>query len=217
MARVDAIIRWFMPKEERFHELLARDTAEPRRGGPALRRDRGQHQPGRPAAPRDRAKAIEHEGDIITREIFDALNSTFITPFDREDIRALATDLDDILDYMEGVAQHLVLFELGDRRRGCGVRRHPGRRWRRRSTRVTAPDLGPRQRAGDPRVHRPDLRAGERGRPPLQHGDRRPVPDERPRPPRDPEVEGDLRGLENACDQCKDYTHVIGNIVVKNS
>src|SRR4029079_5831818 len=57
-------------------------------------------------------KALEHDGDIITRDIFNALNSTFITPLDREDIRTIATDLDDILDYMEGVAQYLILFEI---------------------------------------------------------------------------------------------------------
>ncbi len=59
-------------------------------------------------------KAIEHEGDQITRQIFEALNTTFITPFDREDIRSLASDLDDILDHLESVAKYLVLFELAE-------------------------------------------------------------------------------------------------------
>ena len=44
--------------------------------------------------------------------MFDALNSSFITPFDRDDIQTIAIDLDDILDYLEGAAQYLVLFEL---------------------------------------------------------------------------------------------------------
>ncbi|HKI86312.1 MAG TPA: DUF47 family protein, partial [Thermoanaerobaculia bacterium] len=57
-------------------------------------------------------RAAEHEGDRLTRRIFETLNATFITPFDREDIRSLATDLDDILDYLEGVGQHIELFEL---------------------------------------------------------------------------------------------------------
>ena len=61
-----------------------------------------------------RLKAIEREGDGITRQIFEALNPTFITPFDREDIRSIASDLDDILDHLEGVAKYLVLFELGE-------------------------------------------------------------------------------------------------------
>src|SRR5262245_51446471 len=103
MAKVDALIRWLMPKEERFHELFARDTAnlgnaarlfsEFVQGDLATRRAR-----------MPELRALEHSGDEITREIFDALNSSFITPFDREDIRSLATDLDDILDYIEEVA-----------------------------------------------------------------------------------------------------------------
>ena len=54
---------------------------------------------------------IEHLGDQITREVFEALNSTFISPLDREDIRSLAKDLDDILDYLESVAHELRLWE----------------------------------------------------------------------------------------------------------
>ena len=104
-----------MPKEERFHELLAEDTAQPRGRGAPLPGDRPEHRACEERRTKvAQLKALEHDGDKITREIFDALNSTFITPFDREDIRAIATDLDDILDYMEGVAQHLVLFELDE-------------------------------------------------------------------------------------------------------
>src|ERR1700709_560658 len=101
-----------MPKEERFHELLAKDTANLVRGARIfvdiasslrLEQRRVKHV---------ELKAVEHDGDGITRQVFDALNSTFITPFDREDIRELATDLDDILDYLEAVAHNLVLCEL---------------------------------------------------------------------------------------------------------
>ena len=114
MAKVDALIRWFMPKEERFHELFAKDTANLLQAArlfaefahTADLEARRQKMPG--------LKALEHQGDSITRQIFDALNSSFITPFDREDIRSIATDLDDILDYLEGVAQQLVNFDLGE-------------------------------------------------------------------------------------------------------
>ena len=44
--------------------------------------------------------------------MFDALNASFITPFDRDDIQSIAIDLDNILDNLEGAAQYLVLFEL---------------------------------------------------------------------------------------------------------
>src|SRR5438309_9558499 len=52
-------------------------------------------------------KAIEHEADLVTHEIFRNLNTTFVTPLDREDIHSLATRLDDVLDFMEAVAERL--------------------------------------------------------------------------------------------------------------
>jgi uncharacterized protein len=54
----------------------------------------------------------EHEGDRITHEIIDRLNHTFVTPIDREDILALASALDDIVDYTEEVADYLGLYQI---------------------------------------------------------------------------------------------------------
>ncbi len=54
----------------------------------------------------------EHEGDRITHAILSRLNSTFITPFDREDIYSLASQLDDVLDNMEEAADMLVLHRV---------------------------------------------------------------------------------------------------------
>jgi hypothetical protein len=54
----------------------------------------------------------EHEGDRITHDIIDRLNHTFVTPIDREDILALASALDDIVDYTEEVADYLGLYAI---------------------------------------------------------------------------------------------------------
>jgi len=54
----------------------------------------------------------EQEGDRITHDIFDRLNHTFVTPIDREDILALASALDDIVDYTEEVADYLGLYKI---------------------------------------------------------------------------------------------------------
>jgi len=54
----------------------------------------------------------EHEGDRITHEIVKRLNSTFVTPMDREDIYALATQIDDIVDYTEEAADLLGLYQI---------------------------------------------------------------------------------------------------------
>jgi hypothetical protein len=54
----------------------------------------------------------EQEGDRITHDIIDRLNHTFVTPIDREDILALASALDDIVDYTEEVADYLGLYKI---------------------------------------------------------------------------------------------------------
>jgi predicted phosphate transport protein (TIGR00153 family) len=54
----------------------------------------------------------EHEGDRITHAILTRLNSTFITPFDREDIYTLAGQLDDVVDAVEEAADMLVLHKV---------------------------------------------------------------------------------------------------------
>ena len=57
-------------------------------------------------------KHCEHEGDRITHDIIDRLNHTFVTPIDREDILALASALDDTVDYTEEVADYLGLYRI---------------------------------------------------------------------------------------------------------
>ena len=54
----------------------------------------------------------EQEGDQITHEIIKRLNSTFVTPIDREDIYALATQMDDIVDFTEEAADFLGLYKI---------------------------------------------------------------------------------------------------------
>jgi uncharacterized protein len=54
----------------------------------------------------------EQEGDRITHDIVKRLNSTFVTPIDREDIYALATQMDDIVDYTEEAADFLGLYRI---------------------------------------------------------------------------------------------------------
>ena len=55
---------------------------------------------------------IEHRSDEITHAVMRQLNSTFVTPFDRQDIYALASRIDDVMDHMEAAADLVVLYEL---------------------------------------------------------------------------------------------------------
>ncbi|SDG98119.1 DUF47 domain-containing protein [Klenkia brasiliensis] len=56
---------------------------------------------------------LEHKGDNATHAVFRQLNSSFVTPFDREDIYNLASDLDDVMDAIEAAADLVVLTGLG--------------------------------------------------------------------------------------------------------
>ena len=57
-------------------------------------------------------KDLEHKGDDMTHSILVKLNSTFITPFDREDIHALASAMDDVLDYVYAAGERLVMYKI---------------------------------------------------------------------------------------------------------
>ena len=55
---------------------------------------------------------IEHQGDELTHSIIDHLNKTFITPFDREDIHALAKEIDDVIDMLNTITSRLMVYKL---------------------------------------------------------------------------------------------------------
>jgi uncharacterized protein len=55
---------------------------------------------------------IEHQGDEVAHDIFEHLNKTFITPFDREDIHALAKELDNITDMINTISSRMMIYKL---------------------------------------------------------------------------------------------------------
>src|SRR5574341_1265079 len=57
-------------------------------------------------------KELEHAGDVLTHDLVRKINTTFVTPFDREDVYALASRLDDVLDLIEAAADRLVLYRI---------------------------------------------------------------------------------------------------------
>jgi uncharacterized protein len=64
-------------------------------------------------------KEIEHQADQVTHEVVRKLNTTFITPLDREDIYALASRLDDVLDYIEASSERLVVYRIKEPTSAC--------------------------------------------------------------------------------------------------
>lgn len=66
------------------------------------------------AALSEQMREAEHQADETTHKIVKRVNSTFITPFDREDIYRLASSLDDVMDYMEETVDLISLYEIGE-------------------------------------------------------------------------------------------------------
>ena len=99
-----------LPRESKFFDLFADLTQNVTLAARALR-DLLHNYTDVPMAVQ-KIKEIEHRGDEITHAIFVTLNSTFITPFDREDIHLLASSLDDVLDYVNGAASRLVTYKI---------------------------------------------------------------------------------------------------------
>jgi uncharacterized protein len=60
----------------------------------------------------ERLVEVEHDSDAITHELYNKINTSFITPFDREDIYQLGSQLDDVMDHLEAVGSLLYLYGL---------------------------------------------------------------------------------------------------------
>jgi uncharacterized protein len=99
-----------IPREERFFDLFVEDAANVLGAARLLESMiRSYDQlPRRAGEIRD----AEHRGDEISHDIGHRLESTFVTPFDREDIHALISGLDDVLDLIEEVADTFVLYRV---------------------------------------------------------------------------------------------------------
>jgi predicted phosphate transport protein (TIGR00153 family) len=105
-------MRWRLtPRDTSFFDLLASAATHLVEGADLLAEIVRVEPAARPALA-DRMRQVEHLADGTTHEIMRKLNSTFVTPFDRADIYALASSLDDCIDDMDAAADLIVLYEL---------------------------------------------------------------------------------------------------------
>jgi uncharacterized protein len=215
--KANSVIRFLLPKEEHFHELLEEDTAN------LLQAIRLFSEMAHSANFEERRvkmvqlKALEHEGDMITKRVFEALNASFITPFDRDDIQSIAVDLDDIIDNVEGAAQYLVLFELVESpdalrqfaeilvSMGEQIHLATGMIWdlkNEKKVREVVVRVSELENQADQLYNTviADLFKST-GRNPLEILKWKEV----------------YLGLEEACDSCRDYSNIIASVVVKNT
>ncbi|HEX2593866.1 MAG TPA: DUF47 domain-containing protein [Rhizomicrobium sp.] len=107
------MLRWFqalMPREDRFFDMFNRHAMTLRLGATAL----DDLLEGRVAIEEGARRVVQHENeaDAIARETLAAVRKTFITPFDRGDIKELVNLIDDSIDQMQKTVKAITLFEV---------------------------------------------------------------------------------------------------------
>jgi len=107
---VPRITQVFAPRDRAYFELFEEAGHNVLRSADLLEQLLSDYPDNRHLA--EDIRDCEHDGDRITHEILDRLNHTFVTPIDREDILALTSALDDIVDYIEEVADYLGLYKI---------------------------------------------------------------------------------------------------------
>jgi len=103
----------FTPQDTSFYDLFTHSASLLVEGAAQLAELLGADRPGREVSAKQ-LRDTEHRADEATHEIMRRLNSTFITPFDREDIYHLASGLDDCMDHMEEAADLIVLYKIDE-------------------------------------------------------------------------------------------------------
>ena len=99
-----------LPRDEKFYDMFT-ELAKRLTASAALLHEMFV-KPAELEAKVSRIKVIEHEADNITHDIIDRIDRTFVTPFDREDIHALASELDQVIDLIDGTARRATIFRI---------------------------------------------------------------------------------------------------------
>src|ERR1700683_1094921 len=111
-----SFLRRLMPRDDNFLEMFIALADNVHSGSKVLvemfQKDDGAEKYA------ERIKDLEHTGDNLTHSLFTRLNQTFITPFDREDIQALSSRIDDVLDLIDAAASRMVTYKITRTRPG---------------------------------------------------------------------------------------------------
>lgn len=106
------LLKYFIPKEKKFYAMFNQAAIYCIEASVELNNLFNSTTPEELKATRLKIKAIEKKGDEVATQVFNSLNNTFITPFDREDIHELANTLDDVIDLMYSVSGKVEFYRL---------------------------------------------------------------------------------------------------------
>ncbi len=104
------MLKKLLPREDYFFELFEQQAASIGRGLQLFELLIKEYS--RLGELQVQIKAVEHESDEIAHKIFNLLNNTFVTPFDREDIQMLTHRMDDVMDHIEKASARMQLYDL---------------------------------------------------------------------------------------------------------
>jgi len=108
---IDKILKFFVPKDHSFHPLFVEDVKNMVRATELLQLMLTYSETEDHEKVHKEIKDVEHIGDQITDKTYQALNKSFITPFDREDIHELTAHIDDVVDSIDGVSRRICLYK----------------------------------------------------------------------------------------------------------
>jgi len=109
---LNPILQYFVPKDRKFYPLFEQASANMVAISNVLVELMVAPTPEKRAPLVRQIEKLEHVGDEITHTIFQEVSTTFITPFDREDIQRLASVMDDVIDYIHGSAKRIELYKM---------------------------------------------------------------------------------------------------------
>ncbi len=109
---LNPILQYFVPKDRKFYPLFEQASSNLVSISNVLVELMLTPTPEKRASLVRQIEKLEHVGDEITHTIFQEVSTTFITPFDREDIQRLASVLDDVIDYIHGSAKRIELYKM---------------------------------------------------------------------------------------------------------
>jgi uncharacterized protein len=108
---IDSFLKFFVPKDHSFYPLFEKDAQNLIKTAEVLRLLMATENPEQQDLFIKQIKELEKVGDDVTHTIFEQLNKSFITPFDREDIQQFASNIDDVVDTINGVGQRILLYK----------------------------------------------------------------------------------------------------------
>ena len=108
--KIDRFLQLFVVKEKKFYPLYIEQAVNIEAAAKLLVELLQERKPENQKTLYKKVKDYEHSGDQITARLYEELNKTFVTPFDREDINRLGSSMDTLLDFIHDAAKRVLMY-----------------------------------------------------------------------------------------------------------